>query len=39
MERYSVRQDKASGIVNDPRMLKETCNDRYIVELIGRWCR
>ena len=40
MERYSVRVDKASGIVNDPNaMLKEVGNPRYIVELLKRLVR
>ena len=40
MERYSVREDKASGIVNDPNtMLRETGNLRYIVDLLKRMVR
>ena len=34
MDRYQVRRDKASGIVNDPMT---TLNDpRYIVDLVER---
>ncbi len=40
MERYSVRVDKASGIVNDVNvMLQESGNPRYIVDLIKRIVR
>lgn len=37
MERYQVRTDKASGIVNDPNeWCKEVGNPRYILDLLAR---
>jgi predicted helicase len=37
IDRYQVKKDKASGIVNDPNdWADEVGNPRYIVELIGR---
>lgn len=36
IDRYQVKQDKASGIVNDPNdWLREHENPRYVVDLIG----
>jgi predicted helicase len=35
MERYQVKTDKASGIVNDPNLYAEECeNPRYILDLL-----
>lgn len=40
IDRYQVKKDKASGIVNDPNdWADEVGNPRYIVELIGRVTR
>jgi len=40
MERYQVRRDKKSGIVNDPnKWLEEQGDPRYIVDLIKRVAR
>ena len=40
IDRYQVKTDKASGIVNDPNdWADEVGNPRYIVELIGRVTR
>ena len=40
IDRYQVKKDKASGIVNDPNdWADEVGNPRYIVELIGRVVR
>ncbi|MBR4189994.1 MAG: hypothetical protein IKQ55_08540 [Kiritimatiellae bacterium] len=40
MDRYQVRRDAESGIVNDPNQWgEEHGNPRYIVELIGRVVR
>ncbi len=40
IDRYQVKKDKASGIVNDPNdWADEVDNPRYIVELIGRVVR
>lgn len=37
IDRYQVKKDKASGIVNDPNdWADEVGNPRYIVDLIGR---
>lgn len=37
VERYQVKTDKDSGIVNDPNnWSREHCAPRYIIELIGR---
>jgi len=37
LERYRVRTDKASGIVNDPNdWAREVGNPRYILDLIQR---
>lgn len=37
LERYQVKTDKASGIVNDPNAwAKEVGNPRYILDLIGK---
>lgn len=37
MERYQVKADKASGIVNDPNdWSRETGDPRYILDLLGR---
>lgn len=37
MERYRVKTDKASGIVNDPNdWSREHEQPRYIIDLIGR---
>lgn len=37
LERYQVRTDKASGIVNDPNdWSREHAQPRYIIDLIGR---
>lgn len=37
LERYQVKTDKASGIVNDPNAwAKEIGNPRYILDLIGK---
>lgn len=40
IDRYQMKKDKASGIVNDPNdWADEVGNPRYIVELIGRVVR
>ncbi|MDK4276392.1 DEAD/DEAH box helicase [Corynebacterium accolens] len=40
IDRYQVKKDKASGIVNDPNdWADEVCNPRYIVDLIGKVTR
>ena len=40
IDRYQVKKDKASGIVNDPNdWADEVGNPRYIVDLIGRVTR
>ena len=40
IDRYQVKKDKASGIVNDPNdWADEIRNPRYIVDLIGRVVR
>lgn len=40
IDRYQVKKDKASGIVNDPNdWCDEVDNPRYIVELIGKVTR
>ncbi|TXS75872.1 DEAD/DEAH box helicase [Corynebacterium sp. LK11] len=40
IDRYQVKKDKASGIVNDPNdWADEVGNPRYIVDLIGRVVR
>ncbi|WP_462398583.1 DEAD/DEAH box helicase [Corynebacterium falsenii] len=40
IDRYQVRKDKASGIVNDPNdWADEVSNPRYIVDLIGKVAR
>lgn len=40
IDRYQVKRDKASGIVNDPNdWADEVGNPRYIVDLIGRVTR
>ncbi|TYR20353.1 DEAD/DEAH box helicase [Corynebacterium urealyticum] len=40
IDRYQVKTDKASGIVNDPNdWADEVGNPRYIVDLIGRVAR
>ncbi|WJY72551.1 DEAD/DEAH box helicase [Corynebacterium auriscanis] len=40
IDRYQVKKDKASGIVNDPNdWADEVNNPRYIVDLIGRVTR
>lgn len=40
IDRYQVKKDKASGIVNDPNdWSDEVGNPRYIVELIARVTR
>lgn len=40
LERYQIRTDKASGIVNDPNAWGEEHGDpRYIVDLVGRITR
>ncbi|TYR18627.1 DEAD/DEAH box helicase [Corynebacterium urealyticum] len=40
IDRYQVKKDKASGIVNDPNAwADEVGNPRYIVDLIGRVTR
>lgn len=40
IDRYQVKKDKASGIVNDPNdWADEMGNPRYIVDLIGRVVR
>ncbi|WP_426718430.1 DEAD/DEAH box helicase [Corynebacterium auriscanis] len=40
IDRYQVKKDKASGIVNDPNdWADEVDNPRYIVDLIGRVAR
>ena len=40
IDRYQVKRDKASGIVNDPNdWADEVGNPRYIVDLIGRVVR
>lgn len=40
IDRYQVKKDKASGIVNDPNVwADEVGNPRYIVDLIGRVTR
>ena len=40
IDRYQVKKDRASGIVNDPNdWAEEVGNPRYIVELIGRVVR
>ena len=40
IDRYQVKKDKASGIVNDPNdWADEVDNPRYIVDLIGRVTR
>ena len=40
IDRYQVKKDKASGIVNDPNdWADEVGNSRYIVDLIGRVTR
>lgn len=40
VDRYQVKKDKASGIVNDPNdWADEVGNPRYIVDLIGRVTR
>jgi predicted helicase len=37
MERYQVKKDKASGIVNDPNDWSRQVGDpRYIVDLLAR---
>ena len=37
MERYQVKTDKASGIVNDPNdWSREVGNPRYILDLLAR---
>lgn len=37
LERYQVKTDKASGIVNDPNdWSREHSQPRYIIDLIGR---
>ncbi len=37
IDRYQVKKDKASGIVNDPNdWADEVGNPRYIVELISK---
>lgn len=37
LERYQVKADKASGIVNDPNdWSREHHQPRYIIDLIGR---
>ena len=36
MDRYQIRQDKASGIINDPNDWgKELGNPRYILDLLA----
>ena len=36
MDRYQIKQDKASGIINDPNDWgKETNNPRYILDLLA----
>lgn len=40
IDRYQVKKDKASGIVNDPNeWADEVSNPRYIVDLIGKVTR
>lgn len=40
IDRYQVKTDKASGIINDPNdWADETGNPRYIVDLIGKVVR
>ena len=40
IERYQVKKDKASGIVNDPNdWADEVGNPRYTVDLIGKVTR
>ena len=40
IDRYQVKKDKASGIINDPNdWADEVGNPRYIVDLIGRVVR
>lgn len=40
IDRYQVKKDKASGIVNDPNdWADEVGNPRYIVDLIGKVTR
>ena len=40
IDRYQMRKDKASGIVNDPNdWCDEVGNPRYIVDLIGKVVR
>ena len=40
IDRYQVKKDKASGIVNDPNdWADEVGNSRYIVDLIGKVTR
>ena len=40
IDRYQVKKDKASGIINDPNdWADEVGNPRYIVDLIGRVTR
>ena len=40
IDRYQVKKDKASGIVNDPNdWADEVGNPRYIVDLVGRVTR
>jgi len=40
LERYQIKTDKASGIVNDPNAWGEEHGDpRYIVDLVGRIAR
>jgi len=40
IDRYQVKKDKASGIVNDPNdWSDEVDNPRYIVDLIGKVTR
>jgi predicted helicase len=35
MDRYSIKQDKDSGIINDPNLFaKENLNDKYILNLL-----
>lgn len=40
IDRYQVKKDKASGIVNDPNdWADQVGNPRYIVDLIGKVTR
>lgn len=40
IDRYQVKKDKASGIVNDPNdWADEVGNPRYIVDLVGKVTR